>query len=52
MTGRLESDLVVAGNGPTWPVGGWLLGRLVLEVHDHHVVVVVDLDIVESLTEE
>ena len=51
MTGCLESDVVV-GNGPTWPVGGWLLGRLVLEVHDQHVVVVVALDVVETLTEE
>ena len=52
MTGCLESDLVVVGDGPTWLVGGWLLGRLVDEVHDHHVVVVVALDVVEMLTEE
>ena len=52
VTGCLESDLVVVGDGPTWLVGGWLLGRLVDEVHDHHVVVVVALDVVEMLTEE
>ena len=43
---------MVGGSGPTWPVEGWLLGRLILEVDDHPVVVVVVLDVVEMLTVE